>query len=101
MGRKIFICKACGKENEVGDIIGRRDTCLSCGADLRACIQCRHYDTNVADDCREPQAETVPDKEKANFCDYYQTAQGGLRGEGKNLSKSEAEKKWEELFAKK
>lgn len=97
-----FVCRACGQKTQVGDIIGRRDTCSNCGADLRACIQCRHYDTSTADDCREPQAEPVPDKEKANFCDYFQPARGGPQGGGPGgLSKGEAQKKWEELFAKK
>ena len=98
---RFFICQACGAENEVGEAISRRDVCQSCGADLRACRQCRHYDTSTADDCREPLAEPVPDKEKANFCDFYQPARGGPQQSGGTISKSEAEKKWEELFAKK
>ncbi len=101
MERGIFVCKACGTENKVGDIIGRRDTCDSCGKDLRSCIQCRHYDTSTSNDCREPQAEPVADKEKANFCGFFQPAQGGPRGKSKTLSKSQADKQWEKLFAKK
>ena len=96
-----FVCRACGAETAVSEIIGRRDTCDRCGADLRSCIQCRHYDTASSNDCREPQAELVADKEKANFCDYYQPARENLGGKDKNLSRSDAEKKWEELFAKK
>ncbi len=101
MVQDIFICRACGGETAIGEIVGRRDTCDGCGAYLRACIQCRHYDTSYSHDCREPQAEPVADKEKANFCDFYQPAQGGPAGRETGLSKTEAEKKWEELFAKK
>ena len=101
MPRGTFVCRACGAKTGVGEIIGRRDTCDRCGADLHSCIQCRHYDTSYSNDCREPQAELVTDKEKANFCDYFQPAQSGPQTDDKNLSRSEAEKRWEELFAKK
>jgi hypothetical protein len=33
---------------------------------------CRFYDTRVAKACREPMAEEVKDKERANFCDWFQ-----------------------------
>jgi hypothetical protein len=39
--------------------------------DLRCCRQCRFYDTTLANQCREPQAERVSDKTAANFCDYF------------------------------
>jgi hypothetical protein len=32
---------------------------------------CVDYDTSVAKSCREPIAEEVQDKERANFCDYF------------------------------
>lgn len=59
--------------------IGRRDECQSCGADLHACAQCRFYDPAASNQCREPQAERVQAKERANFCDFFQfsTAKGG------------------------
>ncbi len=50
---------------------GRRDTCPGCGADLRACVQCAFYAPGQYNDCREPQADRVMDKERANFCDFF------------------------------
>lgn len=32
---------------------------------------CEFYDTAVARFCREPVAEEVHEKERANFCDYF------------------------------
>ena len=32
---------------------------------------CADYDEHVAKRCREPIAEEVSDKERANFCDYF------------------------------
>jgi len=33
---------------------------------------CRYYDTRVNNSCREPIAEKVNDKTRANFCGYLQ-----------------------------
>ena len=32
---------------------------------------CVDYDTSVAKHCREPTAEEVRDKTRANFCDFF------------------------------
>ncbi|NTU59971.1 MAG: hypothetical protein HGA98_02805, partial [Deltaproteobacteria bacterium] len=50
---------------------GRRDTCPGCTADLHACVQCAHYSPGSYNDCREPQADRVTDKERSNFCDWF------------------------------
>lgn len=74
-------CGKCGAKLDIGiAAVGRRDTCPSCGADLHACIHCRHYDENVAKECKEPFAEVPNDKESANFCDLYQIGDGADRG---------------------
>jgi hypothetical protein len=38
---------------------------------LHVCKLCEWYSTSVAKHCREPIAEEVKDKERANFCDYF------------------------------
>ena len=59
--------------------VGRRDTCAHCGADLHACIQCRHYDETVAKSCKEPFADVPEDKLTQNFCELFQIGEGGVR----------------------
>lgn len=54
----------------------RRDECPACGTDLHVCRMCEFYDTSVAKSCREPVAEEVNDKERANFCDYFRGLPG-------------------------
>jgi hypothetical protein len=49
----------------------RVDECRQCKAALHACKLCEFYDVAVAKHCREPIAEEVRDKERANFCDYF------------------------------
>ena len=70
-------CGKCGRKLDiVGNQIGRRDTCPDCGAELRACIHCRHFDLTVAKQCKEPFAEVPTDKDDANFCEFFQIGEG-------------------------
>ncbi len=64
-------CTFCKNEIEVIDKVGRQDVCTHCQHDLHCCKQCRFYDQTAYNDCNEPQAERVIDKEKANFCEYF------------------------------
>ncbi len=74
-------CGKCGKVLEIKEhAVGRRDECEHCGAELHACIQCRHYDETVAKACKEPFAEVPEEKESANFCDFFQIGDGAIRG---------------------
>ncbi len=52
--------------------LSRTETCRACGADLHVCCMCRFYDTSVANACREPVADRVTDKTRANFCGYLE-----------------------------
>ena len=51
--------------------LSRRAECSRCGADLHVCRQCEFFDPKVSESCREPIAEPVLDKTKANFCGYF------------------------------
>ncbi len=59
-------------------------------ADIRSCKMCQFYDPKSYNECREPSADRVQDKEKANFCDYFKIGSGG----------NDAEKQRQELLAK-
>lgn len=50
----------------------RTDSCSKCDTDLHVCKNCRHYDPQYHNDCRETQAEWVNDKERANHCEYFE-----------------------------
>ena len=69
-----FDCWKCGQRigEELSLPIGRNDSCPACRAELCVCRQCHFYDTAVANQCREPIAEHVSNKERANFCGYFQ-----------------------------
>ncbi len=74
------ICHGCRKELSLGREIGRRDECPLCGADLHCCLNCRFYDRAAPKQCREPQADLVREKEKANFCDYFSFRESDAAG---------------------
>ena len=77
-------CFHCGTSSEIessGGLarIGFRDSCAKCLTDLHVCRNCIHYDEGAHHECREPQAEWVRNKERANICEYFKP--GGKPGE--------------------
>ena len=89
-------CFSCGHELDIPEKPGRRDACPHCGADLRVCRNCRFYDEKACNESREPVAERVVEKEKGNFCDYFEFG-GGAAGKSADTA-AEAKKKLDDLF---
>jgi hypothetical protein len=72
-------CWKCGASLEGLPLpLGRRAECLACRAELHVCRMCRFYDPHIARACREPVAEEVQDKERANFCDHFEARAGAF-----------------------
>lgn len=90
-------CWNCGNALSTLDY-GRQDSCGKCGRDTRACKGCIHYDRTCNNECREPQADRVVEKERANFCDYFKPAHNkNAAAQSRDSMKSAAES----LFKKK
>ncbi len=68
-------CFFCGGKIEVLDRVGFRDECPACGRAAHACRNCGFHDPAYNNQCREPMAEQVTDKERANFCEYFTPAE--------------------------
>jgi hypothetical protein len=92
-------CQSCGNVIVVLGTVGRRDTCLQCGADLHACVQCEFYDPFASNQCREPQAERVANKETANFCDFFRSSRAPVEARRANPA-DDAKARLEALFKK-
>ena len=93
-----FRCFHCGSEISYVDRVGIREECGKCHSDAHSCKNCAFYDPKVYNECKEPQAEVVREKERANVCDYFQPgagAGGGGRSKEDLLAAAEA------LFKKK
>jgi transposase len=93
-------CHGCGVEIGTGEKILRTDECPGCGRDLHACRNCRHYAPSAHNQCLEPVAEWVTDKDRANFCDHFSMAEtSGPAPQGNRKSpEEEAREKWKKLF---
>jgi len=90
-----LVCWKCGASLEQLSLrLRRQDECRACGAQLHACRLCEFFDPAVAKSCREPVAEEVKDKTRANFCDYFRPRArawaGGVRDEEQARSELEA-----------
>ena len=99
MNQNQLSCFKCGKPVAENNL-GRQDGCESCGSATRCCRNCKHYDTRSNNQCREEQAPRQVDKEKGNFCEWFQPnfgAAGGAGAPSRDSLKSAAEA----LFKKK
>ncbi len=66
-------CVGCNAPVEIpaGERVGFRDVCPQCDTDLHSCVHCAHYDPGAYNDCREPGAERVSQRDRANRCDWF------------------------------
>ncbi len=90
-------CHGCGRELELSTTLGRRDTCEHCDAELHCCLMCRHFDPHAAKQCKEPQAEPPQNKDRANFCDFFDLGSGPAEAHD---AAADARAAFDKLFSK-
>lgn len=93
------MCWKCGQPLEATKP-GFRDLCPACGKDLHACRNCRFYKPGAYRDCAETVPDGVTDKERSNFCEYFQPAAGpwGPKGGASGGKGAEAKREFDKLF---
>lgn len=91
-------CYHCQTELEENNF-GRRDECPKCSRDTRVCKNCKNFDITRNNQCLEEQATRQVEKEKSNFCEWFQPR----IGKGASAQKSVQDHKSiaESLFKKK
>ena len=94
-------CHSCGATGVPDDPVPRESTCESCGADLRCCRNCRHWNPRYNNECTETQADPVPDKTRRNFCEYFYYSAEPFTGAHARDKAAEARAKLDALFRKK
>ncbi len=67
-------CHVCKRELTLDRTIGRTEECAFCRADLHCCLNCAFHDKTASKQCREPVAEPIKEKQKANYCGYFRFA---------------------------
>jgi hypothetical protein len=91
MAKPELLCWKCGAS--LADVLlpfSRLSKCKSCKCDLQVCRMCSYFDTKVSNSCREPIAEQVSDKTRANFCGYFQPSDSAYREQNDSNSASKA-----------
>ena len=64
------VCWSCGTALAELDY-QRESECPQCRKQTHVCRNCGFYEPGRPNDCQEPIAEPVRDKDRANFCDYF------------------------------
>jgi hypothetical protein len=91
------VCFFCRKTLDIQGKVPFSAECPHCGMDVHVCRNCEFYEPGRPNDCREPMAEPVRDREKRNVCEYFVLAGGDS---GQDREADEAKKKLEALFKK-
>ncbi|MBX3021330.1 MAG: hypothetical protein KF799_06585 [Bdellovibrionales bacterium] len=69
-------CFHCSSPLKYADRIGLREECPKCHEDVHVCKNCQFYDEKAYNECREPSAERVREKDRANHCEYFSPGKG-------------------------
>lgn len=91
-------CHACRAVLELTGRPGRRDECVSCGAELHVCLNCSHHDPSLSRGCREPQAEEVRDLSRANFCSWFEFRRAAADSSPEEDPAEQARRAFDSLF---
>ncbi|MBH47964.1 MAG: hypothetical protein CME71_07305 [Halobacteriovorax sp.] len=86
-------CHQCHKDTglEAGSAVFRTTECPHCYADMRCCLMCRFHDSSIYNECRETQADRVADKNKSNFCGFFEFSANGANADIANNQLSAAQ----------
>ena len=96
-------CWKCGAEISASEY-GRSDSCSRCRNDTRCCRNCQLYDRTVHNECREPAAERVLDKDRSNFCEFFKPGRPKREGSSPGLApqpSGDARAAFDKLFREK
>jgi hypothetical protein len=95
-----LVCWKCGASLAALTLPLRRlEECPKCHSELHVCRLCIDYDTGVAKHCREPTAEEVREKTRANFCDFFKPRAGAYLAPN-TVEVDRARAELEKLFGK-
>lgn len=91
-------CHHCGQAWAYSGPPGRNDHCPQCGRDLRVCLNCSRHHPRAAEECTEPKADLVKDKDRANFCEWFDFAKRVYQARTGRDRSAEARDEFNRLF---
>lgn len=89
-------CWFCGTEHAGSNRPSRDAVCSKCRVALRCCKNCRFFDPAAHNQCQDPAAEWVRDKELANFCEHFDFVEKVAAK--KTATDEDAREKFDSLF---
>ena len=96
-----LLCWNCGRTTGIEGRVTRSDSCPHCLADLRCCRGCRHFQPLRRFQCKESVETNIVNKEKNNFCDFFQMRDVVKRPGGittQTESNDDRQKRFDDLF---
>jgi len=69
--QEVLRCALCGAIVPPPVEIGYDSQCPKCKTDLRACKNCRHFDTGAQFECTQPIPERITKKDLRNHCEFF------------------------------
>jgi len=69
--QEVLRCALCGTIVPPPIDIQLDSQCPKCKADLRACKNCRHFDTSAQFECTQPIPERITKKDMRNQCEFF------------------------------
>jgi hypothetical protein len=109
--QEVLRCALCGTIVPPPIDIDYASRCPKCKADLRACKNCRHFDTGAQFECTQPIPERITKKDLRNNCEFFMArtsieretrdSGGGNGGQAQPTTKpSDARSAFDNLFKK-
>ena len=102
-GPDAFKCNKCNQIRHSLGEMAHDDTCISCGADLHTCGNCRFFDTTSLWECRENIPARVVGKQAKNTCTFFtpKIVKDLAADKGKQpMTENDARKAFDALFKK-
>lgn len=93
-------CYHCNYEFDFHFKAFRNSLCPSCSRDVKVCKNCEFYSPEKQHGCSESVQETITDKERANFCDFFRfNDNSAATSDKKEDTASKAKDKFDSLFS--
>lgn len=79
-------CYKCNSpvDYELNKKVSRSAECPKCKTSLKCCKMCVFFELTSYNECKEPVAERIIEKEKPNFCDYFMMQVGPRKIQNKD-----------------
>ncbi|GAB4010193.1 MAG: hypothetical protein Fur0010_02240 [Bdellovibrio sp.] len=71
-------CYRCGTvlALELNSKVSRQEECPKCFSSIHCRKMCSFYEPKSYNECKEPVAQRIVDKEKNNFCEFFKLSSG-------------------------